>query len=62
MRFKKWFSFKGIISEAKNVSWLKGKKLAKNSFSVLAFCVIMGLFFYGGDALIAVVLTALGMN
>lgn len=62
MRFKKWFSFKGIIAEAKNVSWLTGKKLAKNSLSVLAFCCIMGLFFYGGDMLLAVILKALGMN
>ncbi|WP_249029178.1 preprotein translocase subunit SecE [Tannockella kyphosi] len=62
MKFKEWFSIKAIKSEAKQVSWLSKKELVKNSFTVLVFCFVMALFFYAGDAIIALILKALGTN
>lgn len=62
MKFKEWFSISGIRAEIRNISWLSKKDLAKNSAIVLSFCFIMGLFFFGGDAVIALILKALGMN
>lgn len=62
MKFKDWFSIQGVRSEIKNISWLTKKDLAKNSAIVLLFCFIMGLFFFGGDAIIAAILKALGMK
>ncbi len=62
MKFREWFSIKGIRSEMKNVSWLSRKKLVLNSATVLLFCFIMGAFFMGADALVANILKALGMN
>lgn len=62
MKFREWFSVKGIKSEAKQVNWLTKKDLVKNASTVLFFCVVMGLFFYAGDAIIALILKALGTN
>lgn len=62
MKFKDWFSIKGIRSEIKNISWLTKKELAQNSAVVLLFCFVMGVFFFGGDAIIAAILRALGMR
>lgn len=62
MKFRDWFSIKGIRAEIKNITWLSKKELAKNSATVLLFCFIMGLFFFGGDAIVAAILKALGMN
>lgn len=62
MKFREWCSIKGIRSEIKNISWLTKKELAKNSATVLLFCFVMGLFFFGGDAFIAAILKALGMK
>ena len=61
-KLKDWCQLKGIRAEIKNVSWLSKKDLAKNSATVLLFCFVMGLFFFGGDAVIAFILKALGMN
>lgn len=61
-KFRKWCTLKGIRSEIKNISWLSGKDLVKNSATVLLFCFVMGLFFFGGDAVIAFILKALGMD
>ena len=62
MKFRDWFSLKGIRSEIKRISWLSKKQLAQNSAVVLLFTFVMGLFFFGGDAVIAFILKALGMN
>ena len=52
MKFRDWFSLKGIRKEIKNVSWLSKKELAQNSAIVLLFCFVMGLYFFAGDAII----------
>lgn len=62
MKLKEWFSIKGVRSEIKNISWLTKKELAQNSAVVLLFCFVMGSFFFGGDAIIAAILKALGMR
>lgn len=62
MKFRDWFSIQGVRAEIKNISWLTKKELAKNSAIVLLFCFVMGVFFFGGDAIIAAILKALGMK
>lgn len=62
MKFRDWFSIKGVRSEIKNISWLTKKELTINSATVLLFCFVLGLFFFGGDAVIAAILKALGMK
>ena len=57
LKFKEWFNLKGIRAEIKNV-----QELFNNSLTVLVFTFVMGLFFFGGDAVIAFILKALGMN
>ena len=51
MKFRDWFSIKGIRAEAKHVTWLKRKELIKNTGTVLAFCILFGIFFFASDAL-----------
>ena len=62
MKIKEWLTLKGVRAEIKNVHWLSKKELAYNSFVVLVFCFLFGLYFYASDAVIAVILKALGMN
>ncbi len=62
LRFKEWFNLKGISEEIKKVHWLTKKELFNNSVVVLVFTFVMGLFFFGGDAVIAFILKALGMD
>ena len=62
MKFRDWFTLKGIRSEIKKISWLSKKELAQTSATVLAFCLVLGLYFFAGDAIIAFILKALGMN
>ena len=62
MKFRDWFSLKGIRSEIKRVSWLNKKQLAQNSAIVLLFCFVLGLYFFAGDAVIALIFKALGIN
>ena len=62
MKFRDWFSLKGIRSEIKKVSWLSKKQLAQNSAIVLLFCFVLGVYFFAGDAIIAFIFKALGMN
>ena len=62
LKFKEWFSLKGIRQEIKNVHWLTKKELARDAFVVLAFTVILGVYFYGADALIALILKTLGLS
>lgn len=62
LKFKEWFNLKGIRAEIKNVHWLTKKELFNNSLIVLLFTFVMGLFFFGGDAVIAFILKALGMD
>ena len=54
--------FKDIREEIKKVHWLTKKELFNNSVVVLVFTFVMGLFFFGGDAVIAFILKALGMD
>ena len=49
-------------AEIKNIHWLTKKELAYNSVVVLAFCFLFGIYFYGSDAVIALILKALGLN
>ena len=46
----------------KNIHWLTKKELFNNSLTVLVFTFVMGLFFFGGDAVVAFILKALGMD
>ncbi len=62
MKFKDWFSLKGIRAEIKKVHWLTKKELVKNSAIVLVFCFLFGVYFYASDAIIAFILKALGMK
>ena len=62
LKFKEWFNLKGIRAEIKNVHWLTKKELARDAFVVLAFTVILGVYFYGADALIALILKTLGLS
>ena len=62
VKFRDWFSLKGIRSEIKRISWLSKKQLAQNSAIVLLFCFVLGLYFFAGDAVIALIFKALGIN
>lgn len=62
MKIKEWLSIKGVRAEIKNIHWLTKKELAYNSFVVLVFCFLFGVYFYASDAIIAIILKALGMN
>ena len=62
MKIKEWLSIKGVRAEIKNIHWLTKKELAYNSFVVLVFCFLIGVYFYASDAIIAIILKALGMN
>ena len=61
MKFKDWFSIKGIRAEMKHVSWLSKKDLVKNSSIVVIFCLVFGLFFMASDTIIAVIFKVLGI-
>lgn len=62
MKIKEWFTIKGVRKEMKKIHWLTKKELITNSTVVLVFCFLFGLYFYGSDAVIALILKALGMN
>ena len=62
MKFRDWFNLKGLRSEIKKISWLSKKELAQNSAIVLLFCFVLGLYFFAGDAVIALIFKALGIN
>ena len=62
VKFRDWFNLKGIRSEIKKISWLSKKELAQNSAIVLLFCFVLGLYFFAGDAVIALIFKALGIN
>ena len=62
MKIKEWCTLKGIRAEIKNIHWLTKKELAYNSVVDLVFCFFFGVYFYGRDAVIALILKALGMN
>ena len=62
LKFKEWFSLRGIRDELKNVHWPRGKELAVDAGVVLLFTIVLGVFFYAIDAIIAFILKALGMN
>lgn len=62
MKFRDWFTFKGIKAEIGRVSWLSKKELIKNSSVVLIFCFLFGVYFYASDMIIAFILRVLGMK
>lgn len=62
MKFREWCTLKGIRAEIQNIHWLTKKELAYNSVVVLVFCFLFGVYFYASDAVIALILRALGMN
>jgi preprotein translocase, SecE subunit, bacterial len=62
MKFRDWFSIKGIMRERRRVSWISKKELVKNSIVVILFCVVMGAFFFTSDAIIAFILNLLGLR
>ena len=62
LKLKDWCSLKGIREEIKKVHWLSKKELAIDSGVVLAFTIVLGLYFYASDAIIALILKALGLN
>lgn len=47
--------FKGIKKETKMVRWPDGKKLFKYSIITIVMLVFFGVYFYGFDALFALV-------
>ena len=47
--------FKGVKKESKAVRWPDGKTLVKYSCITIVMLVFFGLFFYGLDALFAVI-------
>lgn len=62
MKFKDWFSIKGILGERRKINWLSKRDLAKDSFIVIAFCLVMGVFFFASDGLVAFIFNMLGLN
>lgn len=59
LKFRDWFSIKGIRNELKNVSWLSLSDLFKASATVIGFSLFMMLFFFAGDTAIAEILKSL---
>ena len=47
--------FKGVRKEAKTVRWTDGKSLFKYSCITIMMLVVVGLYFYGLDALFAAI-------
>lgn len=45
LKLKDWCSLKGIREEIKKVHWLSKKELAIDSGVVLAFTIVLGLYF-----------------
>ena len=62
MKIKEWLTLKDVRAEIKNIHWLSKKELTYNSFVVLVFCFLFGLYFYASDVVIAMITKALGMN
>ena len=62
MKIKEWFTIQGVRGEVKKIHWLTKKELAKNATVVLVFCFLFGLYFYGSDVIIAMILKVLGMK
>ena len=46
--------FKGIHAELKKVTWPTKKELFKSTVSVLVVCFVVGLFIFGVDSLLRV--------
>lgn len=61
MKFKDWFSVKGIRAEIRHISWLSKKDLIKNSSIVVIFCLVFGVFFMLSDTIIATIFKVLGI-
>lgn len=57
----KWFSFKGIMDEAKKVKWPKRKELVSNTSTAVAFILVFAAFFVASDFLITLGLRAIGV-
>ena len=57
----KWFSWNGIVKEAKRVRWPKGKDLLNDSTTVIVFVAILGVFFFLCQLVTSGFLKLLGM-
>ena len=57
----KWFSWNGIVKEAKRVRWPKGKDLLKDSTTVIVFVAFLGVFFFLCQLVTSGFLKMLGM-
>ena len=57
----KWFSFSGIVEEARRVRWPKRDDMFNNFVIVIVFTLFFGLCFYGSDALVALFLRVVGI-
>ena len=51
--------FKGVKKEVSRIRWTKGKDLLKYSISTVVFIIILGIFFYGIDLLVALLRSSL---
>ena len=51
--------FKGVKKEISRIRWTKGKDLLKYSISTVVFIIILGIFFYGIDLLVALLRSSL---
>ncbi|MEA4874864.1 preprotein translocase subunit SecE [Anaerorhabdus sp.] len=58
----KWFSFDGIMKEAKRIRWPKTKELMSTMAEVLLFIVFFGTFFVVCEFLITFFLKVIGIG
>lgn len=60
VKFREWFSIKGIISELRQVSWPRPAALLKGFAGVTVFAVLLAALIYGYDTLLIKLLSLLG--
>ncbi|MEG0346018.1 MAG: preprotein translocase subunit SecE [Erysipelotrichaceae bacterium] len=58
----KWFTLKGLKSEAKEIEWPKRKQLMKDTGTVLMFTVLFGIFFVLCDVAASTFLKLVGIG
>lgn len=58
----KWFSFDGIMKEAKRIRWPKAKELMSTMTEVLIFVAFFGIFFVICEFLITFFLRMIGIG
>ncbi len=57
----KWFSLSGISTEVKRIRWPKGDEMVKNSFTVIMFTVLFGIYFVIAETFVAFFLRMIGV-